>query len=209
MTSEQKNIVTKGVVVGVVGFGAYYLYTVFARQMGIVTSTANVAAPKSLFAPLSKTDTTVNKSTTSTASLVDLSTVAHDIYYALHYFWADDWATVWAGFQKMKTQDDVTAMAQLFYGSYGVDLWSYLQDGGGIWILGDGLSDVHLQQLHAYVEGLPGSASTKKGDTGKKNTKKTGKNTGTDTNNLINQGQNLLNQGQNLLGSISYSPTIR
>ena len=203
MTATQKNIVTKGVVVSVVGFGAYYLYTVWARQLGIATSTSNITAPKSLFAPLS--DSTKKGNTTTTATdYVTLSTIAHDIYYALHYVWVDDWATVWASFQKMKTQEDVTAMAQIFYGTYGADLWTYLQDGGGVWILGDGLSDVHLQQLHTYVSSLPVSSSSSKSNnnTNKNQTKKGKKNTNTNTNtqNLIDDGKNLLNQGKNLLG---------
>ena len=206
MTAGQKEIITKGVVISAVGFGAYYLYTIFARQVGLVTSTANVDAPKSLFAPLSKQQGTVNN---STANLVDLSTVAHDIYYALHTFMFDDWATVWASFQKLKSQEDVTAMAQLFYGSYGVDLWSYLQDGGGIWILGDGLSDVHLQQLHTYVNALPSSSSSssKNNNNNNKGKAKKGNKTNTNTNN--NDINNLINQGKNLLGSIYYSPTNR
>ena len=202
MTATQKNIVTKGVVVSVVGFGAYYLYSIWARQLGIATSTSNITAPKSLFAPLS--DSTKKGNTTTTATdYVTLSTIAHDIYYALHYVWVDDWATVWASFQKMKTQEDVTAMAQIFYGTYGADLWTYLQDGGGIWILGDGLSDVHLQQLHTYVSSLPaGSSSKLNNNTNKNQTKKGKKNTNTNTNtqNLIDDGKNLLNQGKNLLG---------
>ena len=202
MTATQKNIVTKGVVVSVVGFGAYYLYSVWARQLGIATSTSNITAPKSLFTPLSDSTKKGNTTTTDT-DYVTLSTIAHDIYYALHYVWVDDWATVWASFQKMKTQEDVTAMAQIFYGTYGADLWTYLQDGGGIWILGDGLSDVHLQQLHTYVSSLPaGSSSKLNNNTNKNQTKKGKKNTNTNTNtqNLIDDGKNLLNQGKNLLG---------
>jgi len=146
MTAGQRDIITKGAVIGVVGFGAYYLYTVLLRQTGQITSTSNVPAPNALINP---------SAPQNAADLQKLTSAATAIYNALHYFWSDDWGTIWKTFQTLKTQEDVAAVAAIFSGQYNTDFWSYLQDGGGLWILGDGLSDTHLNQLHSYVNSLP------------------------------------------------------
>jgi hypothetical protein len=163
MTSTQKNTITKGMVAAGLGFGAYYFFTVYVRQIGVATSLSTIKPPNAITKAISllkqnKTGDTAsggNSGKLSPSQYTLLSGYAKTIYEALHYVWSDDWNTIWSTFQKLQSQADVTNLVIIFTALYNLDLWTYLQDGNGYWVLGDGLSDSHLQQLQDYVDKLP------------------------------------------------------
>ena len=222
MTATQKNIVTKGVVVSVVGFSAYYLYTVWARQLGIAASGTNVAAPtilNDLQNPKNPNSNIVNAplnnegkkaggdslyyTPLNTFNLINWSETIHD---AMRPFATNAYGQILNVFKNVRTQGDAKALAVIFQSLYDIDFWVFLQSGYGSWILGNGLSDAHLQELKNFITKLPsGDGKGKSNNNTNKNQTKKGKknkntNTNTNTQNLINQGQNLINQGENLLG---------
>ena len=77
----------------------------------------------------------------------------YDIYNAFTVAY-DDFEAIMNVFNQLQTKTDVSYLAGRFSARYGVDLLSFLKNGGGI-LPWDGLSDTHIKQLLNYVKNLP------------------------------------------------------
>jgi len=66
----------------------------------------------------------------------------------------DDYATILAAIKTCKTQSQVSSLCYHFKNLYGMDMYNYMIDPGGI-LPWDGLSNAHLTELNTYVSNLP------------------------------------------------------
>jgi len=181
MTNRQKEILTSGLVTAGLGFGAYYFYTILVRQL----KQTPVDAPpvlKNALTPGNQSSNITNeplnpqtgtKSGGQSLQYTPLSTYnytnwAEMIHDAMRPFTRNAFGQILAVFQKLQTQGDVRGVAVMFQALYDIDFWSFLQDGYGAWILGNGLSSEHLNILKDYVSKLPNGAPAAKKETAKK-----------------------------------------
>jgi hypothetical protein len=86
--------------------------------------------------------------TTATADY--LSSQVHNAFGIFE----DDFNQIMAAFRQLKTQSQISFLADRFAIKYGEDLLTFLTNGGGI-LPWDGLNDKHLKQITDYVKALP------------------------------------------------------
>lgn len=85
------------------------------------------------------------------SAIVDQMTAK--IYNAFTIF-QDDFNAVFSVFKQLKTQSQVSYLADKFQQKYNADLITFLGNGGGV-LPWDGLSDTQLSQIVNYVNSLP------------------------------------------------------
>lgn len=159
LSSDTSNLLIKaGIVIG----GGVLVYKLVVKpvlsKLGLL-SDANKAAGTTLSA------WDVNFWKNAPAGSLILTTAASnayakDIYSYPGLIW-DDYSIVIGTLKKLKTQSQVSFLADVFLKNYKLDLYQYLVDGdkGGFLFGGslpaDGLSDEHLTQINDYVKSLP------------------------------------------------------
>lgn len=86
-----------------------------------------------------------------TNSAVDM--MITKIYSSFGLF-QDDFNAIFSVFKQLKTQSQISYLADRFNQKYNADLITFLGNGGGIFPW-DGLSDSQLSQIVSYVNNLP------------------------------------------------------
>lgn len=76
------------------------------------------------------------------------------IIHGAFKLWTDDFNAIWSVFAGLRTQANISYLADVFAQQYDEDLLQFLTDGGGI-LPWDGLNESHLKQITDYVKTLP------------------------------------------------------
>lgn len=84
---------------------------------------------------------------------VAVDQMAAKIYNSFTIF-QDDFNAVFSVFKQLKTQSQVSYLADIFRQKYNADLITFLGNGGGV-LPWDGLSDTQLSKIVSYVNNLP------------------------------------------------------
>jgi len=88
-----------------------------------------------------------------TISIAQAESLADSIHNAFSFFY-DDYSSILSVFKQCSTKADISYLAATFQNKYNLDLYAFLQDGGGV-LPWTGLSTDHLTQLNTYVNNLP------------------------------------------------------
>jgi len=138
----------------IIGGAAYFLLVrPFLIKLGVIKSNAQKQIDNASVLIDAYNPNYLSSHSNVTISQATADNAASTIYYAFGVI-ADDFSAALGAFKLCKTKADVAFLSKTFFNKYNVDLYTYLQTGGGLFPW-DGFSSAHLEQLNQYVNSLP------------------------------------------------------
>jgi len=156
MKKEDQSLLIKA---GVIGLGYFVILKPILNKLGITKSAAdrvietvtNKPNTENPFSPVFHQKAPAGALLLTTATALNYATRIHK---AMGYFY-DDEAEVNAVFRSLKSQSQVSMLADKFQQKYGEDLLEYLKRGANQFNFASGLSDTELQNIINIVQSLP------------------------------------------------------
>lgn len=145
-TENKKILINVGIAVG----AYYFVLRPILTELGVIkTASSSASTTNPVYNP-----NLPNANYSTSISVSDAKNIASEIHSAFNYFGIGAFNYILNAIKKCGTKGDVNIVAQSFSNQYGLDMYSFMQNGGGIFPW-DGLSSSEMQQVNDYVNSLP------------------------------------------------------